>query len=321
MSVLVTGGTGAIGAWVVRGLVEAGREVVIFDLRPDFSMLDDLRNDFEFVSGDVRDQGLLARTIRRRRVRRIVHMAAFLPTLEREQPGTAFRINAIGTLNVLETADLLDVERLVFTSSKAALGHFTGPFGPPEFRPIDEDYPKNPVGMYDISKLAAEHLCGYFGRTYGLDHVTVRFPSLYGPNRSARHGGLAFVSQLLENALVDHPTRLESGRDWQDELLYTRDAAQGILRALDAPELKHREYLIGANQTYTFNDVIAAIQGVLPGAVIEAGPGSFRTEPRTCRFSYDRAHEDLGYSPEFALSDGIRDYVDVAQTFGLLRGS
>ncbi len=311
MTTLVTGGTGAIGSWVLRRLIEQeGQRPVAFDTRPDFTLLSDLSERFDFVQGDILDLGRILRTINEHEIDRIIHLAAALPTREAEHPMTAFKVNAEGTLNVLEAAVVTKLDKVVYTSSKGVFGSFTGVHSSPTYEPMTEDLPKQPVGMYDLTKLTSEHLLDFYYRNYGLEYAVLRFPLLYGPGRLARHGALAVVSRLVENAMAGEPTILAAGADWEDELLYTRDVAQGIVRAAVTDGHEHRAFHIGRCTIESLRDVADAVRKVFPDARIELGPGSFRAEPRACRFDYSRARSELGYEPEFDLESGIADYVD-----------
>ena len=156
MRVLVTGGVGVIGVRVVRKLLERGIEPLVYDFRPDFSLMPDLVGRFEFVAGDVTDFGSLSRVVREQNIERIVHLAAFIDPDMGTQAFRSFNVNTHGTVNLLEAARLGGITRVVCASSRAVYGETPHGVGGPGYKPLDEDHPKHPVSAYDVTKLAAE---------------------------------------------------------------------------------------------------------------------------------------------------------------------
>ncbi len=288
---------------------------MVLDSRADFRLLPDLQGAFDLVVGDVRVMPEVLRVIREHGVDRVIHLAAFLPPSEAQAPVTSISVNVGGTQAMLEAAVASGVRRFVFTSSKGVFGSFTGQYGPPSYEPVPEDAAKAPAGLYDIAKLTAEHLLGYYQRTWGLETVALRFPVLYGPGRLERHGLVGTVSRLLENALAGVP--IEVPGVWEDELLYTRDCARGILLALAATRLAWPVYHVGLGRIVTLEEVASAVRQVVPGAVIHLRPGDLRPEPRAARLDFRRAREDLGYAPAWDLVDGLRDYASWMGRLGL----
>ncbi|MHB0870258.1 MAG: NAD-dependent epimerase/dehydratase family protein, partial [Chloroflexota bacterium] len=117
MSVLITGGTGFIGAKVAALLVGRGQEVVCFDLLPDSERVDHLAHRVRVVRGDVTYFSDLLATIKEHRVERIVHLA-YMKTSQAERAfHLATRVNVLGTDNIYEASRLMGVSRVVISSS------------------------------------------------------------------------------------------------------------------------------------------------------------------------------------------------------------
>ena len=131
MTYLVTGGTGLIGTHVTQLLVQDGARVIIYDINPVRNRIigsllgKQGGSNIEIVRGDVRDLAHLIHTTREYKVNRIIHMAALLTGACSTNPLAAIQVNCIGTINVLETARILGVEKVVWESSQTV-------FGPPE---------------------------------------------------------------------------------------------------------------------------------------------------------------------------------------------
>lgn len=324
MRFLVTGGLGVIGSWVTRRLIEDGHEPVCFSRRRDTRLLSDLEGQFEWVEGDVVDFDGLRRAIDAYRIDQIIHLAAFLPAREKDHPREAWQINAMGTCNVLEAARLAGHRRLTYTSSRGVFGFVPAPYAPPDLVPLPEDVPKAPIMLYDIAKRATEDLCGWYERNHGLVTTILRFPQPYGPGRLVRHGPVATVSLFIEHGMIGKPTHLPSGGDIIDDLVYVRDAAQGIVKAAVAPEPTSRVYHIGGGKLYTLAEVVEAVKRRLPKADISIGPGETLGPGfygRSSLFDISRARREIGYEPEYPLERAIDDYIEMMQRLHLEPGA
>jgi UDP-glucose 4-epimerase len=173
MTYLVTGGTGFIGAQVVRKLVEAEEKVVIFDISRNMRFLADIMDEITFVQGSVANFDEVLDAVKNYKITRIFHTAALLSGSTVVVPLKTARVNGLGIANVLEASRMMDVERLVFTST---VGVFTyGLTGD-----IDDDSEKYPISPYGATKVMGELYGLWYHRTYGLDFRGVRFSLVYG---------------------------------------------------------------------------------------------------------------------------------------------
>lgn len=314
-TVLVTGGTGVIGAWVTRQLVEQGIKVVTYSRHLDPTLVKDILGRFDSVLGDIGDLPQLLRTIKQYKVERIIHLSATLPEQAEANPREGFRINAEGTLNILEVARLMEVKRVVCTSSKAVYDVTRGEYGHPTYKPMDEDYPRIPNTVYGTTKVFMENIGLDFNRIYGLDFVALRFSSPYGPGRLARHGLVAITSRLIESAMLEQPLAIPKGGEQKDDFIYLRDVANGIVLACFAEKLEHRILNIGTGKGETLPHMIEVVSKVLGRkAPITIGPGlDFMGRTLTQRYSVfniERARRELGYAPRYDLEAGVRDYIE-----------
>ncbi len=321
MKILITGGLGVNGAWVTRKLIERGHEPVVFENRPDYSLVDDLRGAFKLVRGDVNDLAGLVRACKEHEVQRVVNMAALMPPDAQADPLNGFRVNAFGTVQVLEAARITNVERVVFTSSRAAYGDIPpGEFGHPNYRPVDEDHPLNPSLVYDVCKVASEGMGRNYQRNYGIQFVALRFASIFGPGKLARHGNVSIYSRLIEDSLAGKPVRISKGGDQRDDMIYVKDVAEAIVLAAlhDRPE--YPAYNIASGQGRTLKDFSDAVSKAIPDADIAIGPGLDFFDMGVnyyAVFDTTRAREDLGFVPRFSLEESIRDYISIMQRLGL----
>ncbi|WP_063052494.1 NAD-dependent epimerase/dehydratase family protein [Nocardia arthritidis] len=319
MKVLVTGGLGVNGAWTVRRLLNEGHDVVVMDTRPEFDLLPDIRDNFEFTQHDLRDVDGLTELMASRRIDAVAHLAAMvgLPA----DLYQAFAINAQGSVGVLEAAHRAGVRRVVYTSSKAVYAPIVGKYAHPGYEPVPEDYPRGPtpgLRAYGASKILSEEAGQVYAERYGLEFVALRFGLIYGPGKKARHGPIGLHSRIIENALLGHPTTVTHGGDQGDDMMYTKDVAQAVTKACTA-QLGTWVYNIGTGRVATLHDLAAAVRIRFPDASINIGPGFefLGIGPVHCVMDISRAQRDLGYAPEYDLKAGVDDYVESIGQLGL----
>ncbi len=320
MNILVTGGLGVNGAWVTRQLLEQGHKPVVYENRMDNLLVPDIINKIDIVIGDILDLSTVIRTVKEYNIQCICHLAALMPGASQANPWLGFQVNAVGTVNILEAARIMGVERVVFTSSIGVYSPFTGEFGYPTYKPVDEDYPKYPTTMvYSAAKVASELMCFQYNRNYGLDFVILRFSEIYGIGKKVRHGPIAIYNRMIENAMLGKPATIPHGGDEKTDMVYVKDVASSIVLACFTQRRKHHVFNIGAGTVYKLEDVANAIRKIYPRAAFDIGPGlDYIGFGRAyCLFDISRAKDELGYHPQFTLEDGIRDYVETMKKLNI----
>lgn len=310
-SVLVIGGTGVIGSWVTRKLVEQGVRVITYSRHPETTLLKDIVSKFECVAGDIMDLPNLIHTIRHHSVDRVIHMSALLTKALEESPFLGYRVNVDGTLNVLEACRLMGVKRLVYASAKAVYAMVHGEYTHPTYKPIDEDYPKAPYSIYGATKLFAENMGLIYNRIYGLDFIALRSAVTYGPGKQARRGALGISSTIIESAMLGKPLTVTQDVDRMNDMIYNRDVGNGFILACFAGNLVSRIFHLGTGRGVSLRNLIEIVRDIFAGARIEIGSGpASPSESNHCVFNIDRAQKELGYAPQYDLEAGIRDYVE-----------
>ncbi len=320
MNILVTGGLGVNGAWVTRQLLEQGHRPVVYENRMDTLLVPDIMHKIDIVIGDILDLSTVIRTVKEYNIQCICHLAALMPGASQANPWLGFQVNAAGTVNILEAARIMGVERVVFTSSIGVYSPFTGEFGYPTYKPVDEDYPKYPTTMvYSAAKVASELMCFQYNRNYGLDFVILRFSEIYGIGKKVRHGPIAIYNRMIENAMLGKPTTIPHGGDEKTDMVYVKDVASSIVLACFTQSRKHHVFNIGAGTIYKLEDVANAIRKIYPRAAFDIGPGlDYIGFGRAyCLFDISKANDELSYYPQFTLEDGIRDYVETMKKLNI----
>jgi len=312
MRILITGGTGVNGAALARLLVAEGLRPVLLDNRKDLSLIADIRDAVELIEGDVLDPRGLEKAVNEYQVTHIAHLAALMPGPAEADPRLAVKVGVSGTVNILEAARAGKIRRVVFTSSKAAYGEFLGEFGPPEFVPVKEDHPRQPADLYGVIKVCCETVGNYYRERYGVEFVALRFSTIYGPGKEARHGAYSFYGQLIEKAMAGERISLPEGGDQLNDTVYVGDVARSILLALKTEKLKRWLFNIGTGKGSTPREFAGVLKSLFPQSEIEIGPGPSRlgrTKQNYCIFDISAAREQLGYEPVYDVGRGVRDYV------------
>lgn len=319
MNVLITGGMGVNGAVTARLLVEEGFRPVLLDNRMDLSLMRDIKDRVDCVEADVCDASALEGVVEKYKITHIAHLAALMPEPAEANPRLGVKVGVGGTVNVLETARARKIKRVVFTSSKAAYGEIDGAEGPPSYKPLREDYRKHPADLYGSIKVCCEELGRYYRETYGIEFIALRYVSIYGPGKEARHGPLSFYGQLIERARSGEKWVVPQGGDQPNDVVYVGDVARSVYLALKAPTPGQWTFNIGTGRPWTPRDFLNAASKLFPDHKIELGPGPSnlgRSKQSYCVFDISAAKKHIGYEAAFAVEQGVRDYVATLDRLG-----
>jgi len=309
---LVTGGSGFIGAALVRRLVRDGHKVRVLDdnSRGHPRRLGDVLDSVEFVTGDIRDAEAVRSAVRG--VDGVLHLAAVNGTKHfYEKPEVVLDVGVRGMLNVLDACRAEGVGDLVVASSSEA--YQTPPQVPtPEDIPLVVPDVLNARYSYGGSKLISELLAVNWGRS-GFDRVAIFRPhNVYGPDMGWEHVVPEFVRRavaaidLTPRGPVPFPIQGDGGQT--RAFVHIDDAIDGIVAVIERGA--HLGiYHVGNPEEVTIADLARQVVGVLGReADIQAGPAAPGGTQRRCP-DIDRLMA-LGYVPRIPLKDGLPGVVD-----------
>lgn len=311
-TILVTGGLGVNGVWVVRRLVAEGFRPIVYDTGSDAHLDAELRKYILLVNGDISDVTNLTELLEKHRVETVIHMASLIVGLQ-EDPIKGYQVNVAGTVSLLRACATASVRRIVFTSSRAVYGDVEGQHGHPSYSPIDEDYRVAPVNMYDVCKV----FCEGFGRNFcalnDIEFVVLRFSAILGPGKAASHGNFGVLSSIVECAFNGKPIEIPRGGDQVDDVIFVKDAAYGIFLAATRPVGMFSVFNISRNVGTTLHNLADAVRIHVPQAQITIGDGLDYLRLGVNYYGLmdnRRAREQLGFKPKYDLVSGVGNYLN-----------
>ena len=304
MRALVTGCAGFIGSQVTEALLARGDEVVGVDCFNDnYGRPQKLRNlrhfydwdDFEFVPVDLARGDLEALTDDRDAV---FHLAAE-PGVRSSWGGRYAQYvqnNIIATQHLLEALKDRDDVRLVNASSSSV-------YGDAEQRPTPETAPVQPLSPYGQTKLAAEHLCSLYVANYGLDAVSLRYFTVFGPRQRPDMAFNIFCRAALEGRPI---TVFGDGRQTRD-FSYVGDVVAATVGAATAPlDGAPRVFNIGGGTPASIREVLEMIEQLAGRPLDVQYLDQERGDVRDTAADTTLAREHLGFDPQTSLEDGLR---------------
>jgi UDP-glucose 4-epimerase len=297
---LVTGGAGFIGSHVVDALVERGAEVRVLD---DLSTgreenLAGVRARIELVRGDCADEAAVTRAATG--CERVVHLAA-LSSVEASlaDPLATDRVNARGTLLVLEAARRAGARRVVVAASASA-------YGDAESVPNREAMRPAPRSPYAVSKLAGELYAQAYHASFGLETVALRYFNVFGPRQDPASAYAAVVPRFIE-AYLDGTAPLVHGDGKQTrDFTYVSNAVDATLAAAEAPGVGGAVLNVACGVEVSLLELLDRLAEIF-GRRIEPRLGPARAgDVRHSRADVTAAARLLGYRPRVPFEEGLR---------------
>jgi UDP-glucose 4-epimerase len=300
MRVLVTGGAGFIGSYLIPKLLERGDEVTVFDLAAEPTALTPFKNRIGYVRGDLGSPPDLYRAMLSCRPEGVFHLGAILAGPCDENPVRGYQVNFGSTQTLLDAAAALKARKFFMVSSISVYGRDAS-------EPVRDDAAKNPELIYGQTKLASEHLLNWYARTHGIDTCALRFTWVFGPGRTT--GITALYSSLILDAIARGEAITVPNPDERGDWLYVKDAVKAILLIWDQPSLRQRVYNI-AGGVHSIREVVAIAQRLRPGAHVALQEGGRTLSPYPVAYDDRRAREDMGWQPDYTIEEAVAEHLE-----------
>lgn len=351
MRILVTGGAGFIGSWLVESLVKQRDTVTVVDaLTPqvhgavphlDLDWAQD--GTVEFIRGDIRDKELLEDVLGR--VEAVVHLAAETGTGQ-----SMYRIAHYYAVNQQAVAQLFEaigtrhrhIRRVVLASSRSIYGEGayrlgnqlmvpsprdaqrmkagefepTGPGGEPlTLVPTAETVTPRPASVYAATKLANETLGRIFSEAYGVPVIALRFQNVYGERQSLRNPYTGILSIFANRMRQQLPINVfEDGLESRD-FVHVSDVVRAIGLALSKPSDGFHVINIGSGVPTSVMDIAQTLRKTLASISQLTVTGDFRAgDIRHCYADLRRAGKFLDFEPQVGIADGLKRFCEWVET-------
>jgi CDP-glucose 4,6-dehydratase len=307
-SIFITGGTGLLGGWLVRQVLDAGANVVclVRDWVPQSDLLGSgLLEKVKVARGDVRDQELLERVLGEYEVDTVFHLAAqTIVGIANRNPVSTFETNVGGTWSLLEACRRSPaVKQIVLASSDKAYGdHDDLPYG--------EDTPLSGQHPYDVSKSCADLIAHTYAVTYGLPVVTTRCGNFYGG------GDLNWnriVPGTIRSVLRDQRPVIRSDGNYVRDYFYVEDGAAAYIllaeKLAEMPELRGQAFNFSNEIQVTVLDLVEKVLRLMESNLEPEILNQASNEIRHQYLSAAKARRMLDWHPLFTLDDGLQQTI------------
>lgn len=289
---LVTGGAGFIGSHIADKLLDAGKDVIVYD-NLDVGKPENIPSLATFIKGDINDTKSLKKAMQNIDV--IFHNAAFVSIRGSfEKLKDDAQNNILGSLNVLEVAASAGVKKVIFASSMAVYGESC-------ILPVKEDHPLNPISPYGYSKMIGEYYCKVFNEQYGLKSTCLRYFNTYGI-RQTPSDYVGVTTKFIKNVFANRPMEIFGNGDQTRDFVWVEDVAMANILAAEF-DISNECINIASGKELSINKLATMIQSQIGGVInyTEEVPG----EITRIIADITKAKKLLGYNPKGDFQEQI----------------
>lgn len=306
--VLVTGADGFIGSHLVERLLQEGCQVKAFVYYNSFnswgwldSFSEEVKKQIEIFSGDVRDPNGVRAAMKGVDV--VFHLAALIAIpYSYHSPDSYIDTNVKGTLNIVQAARDLNVERVLVTSTSEV-------YGTAQYVPIDEKHPRQPQSPYSASKIGADCIAESFYRSFNLPLTIVRPFNTFGPRQSARAVIPTIITQLLNGQAILKLGDVTPTRD----LLFVKDTVDAFIAIATCEALIGHDVNIATQSEISVKDLAETLI-TLTGRQAEIVADDVRMRPEKSEVfrlfgSHAKLNSHTGWKPTYSLDAGLKETI------------
>ena len=309
--VLITGGLGFIGSSLAAALVPLGARVTLLDSMVEecggnLFNIEPVADRVQVNFCDIRDPNSMNWLVRGKDL--VFHLAGQNShILSLSDPFPDIDMNVKGTAVLLEACKHHAPEaKIVYSGTR-------GQYGKSVELPVGEDSPMNPLGIYEVTRLAAEKMIQVYNDVHGIRAVMLRLTNVYGPRSQMKHNRFGVVNWFVRQALDGETISVYGDGGFLRDFLYIDDCVDAMLRCAVSPKADGEIFNVGHDRPTSFLELIQEI-------VRLAGTGSYEHTP----FSKERAAQEpgdffsdirkisrtLGWHPTISLEEGLRRTLD-----------
>ena len=299
-SIIVTGGAGFIGSWIVELLADDNKVKVLDSFstgKPE--NLAHLKGKVEIVRADVRDARMVSEVLKGADI--VFHQAANVQIQASfDDPGMDAGINVGGTLNVLEACRKHDVESVVFASSSSV-------YGEPDKLPVVEGSAKKPTSPYAISKLSADFYTRLYSQMHGMGTVSLRYFNVYGPRQNPDSPYSGVISIFAKNIGLGKPLPVLGDGEQTRDFVSVHDVANANILAAGSKKAAGLALNVGTGRSISLNGMISVLEEISGKKLKIIHKGPRQGDVKHSRADISLAEKVLGFKPEVKLEDGLKE--------------
>ena len=309
--ILITGGMGFIGSNLARRLIELGNEITIVDsliaaYGGNLRNLHDLRDEIRINLSDIRDEFSMKEIIKDKDY--LFNLAGQTSHLDSmENPFVDLDINAKAQLSILEACRKNNPKiRVVFASTRQI-------YGKPNYLPVDENHPLNPVDVNGVNKIAGEQYHLLYNKVYGIATSVLRLTNTYGPRMRIKDARQTFLGIWIRNLLEGKPIQVFGNGSQRRDYNFVNDVVDAFLIVATSKIAIGKAYNLGAPDPLSLDETARLMCEKVDGSSYEHIPfpqnrkaidvGDFICD-------YSTFSETFGWKPEVTFDQGIAESID-----------
>lgn len=307
---LVTGGLGFIGSNLAHALLAAGAEVTVFDALisqhgGDRYNLEGIADSVRVVIGDMRDGDALVPVVKGQDY--IFHLAGQVSHGDSmREPELDLAVNCTATIKLVEACRYHNLQAVLVNTSTRQV------YGRPQFLPVTEDHPVDPVDVNGINKLAAEYYHLLYHRVYDLRSTVLRLTNTYGPRQQIKNERQGMAGVFLHRALRGQNLKLFGTGLQLRDFNYVSDVVDALLLAARTPACYGKVFNLGANESHSLVEFCRILK---ESCNVEYEVVPFPADRKLIDIgdyygSFARFFEATGWLPRVGLAEGLRRSIE-----------
>ncbi len=309
-NILITGGCGFIGSNLAHFLVESGANITILDsMIADYGgnlfNIHSIKNKININFSDMRDIHSMKYLVKEKDI--IFNLAGQVSHIDSmKDPLTDLDINSRSQLTFLEACRLHNPKaRIVFASTRQI-------YGIPNYLPVNEDHPINPIDINGVNKYSAEKLHSLYHKVYGIKTTSLRLTNVYGPKQLIKHNKQGFTGIFVREAIQGNTINLYGTGNQKRDFNYVSDVCEAFILAAIKKEAVGQIYNLGFHTPYSLTDFVSMLKKhcsfsykkqPFPNEKKKIDIGSYYAD-------YSKINNELGWTPRIDLDQGLKLTVD-----------
>jgi nucleoside-diphosphate-sugar epimerase len=303
---LITGGFGFVGSHLVEELYNSGNQVTVLDNLSNGRLenLDHLKDVVKYISNVEKLQS----TFFSNKFDGIFHLATAPRSSSLINPIQDIESNCKGMISVLEVAKKHDA-KVVFTSNSGIYGSTS------DGSAITENAVNNPTTPYDANKLVSEYYSKIYHNIHNVNSAIVRFATVFGERQvvNEKLNWRPLVATFVKNLVNNEQVIINGDGEQTRDLIYVKDAVQGVIKAMDSSVNDADVCLISTNTETSVNQVLKITEEIVGRKADVKFSDELKGDIRRMRYDYSKAKNTIGYEPKFSPKDGIERLVNFMQ--------